>query len=626
MASFLRNHGGNLLGLGVVLCCSIFMSTSVWGVHITDTFFDPIRTTDQRSETVIVGIDDASLQALGAWPWDRSVFAKLEDVLDEAHARTIAYDVLFLEPRSGDGLFKESLSRSSVPTFLAAKREGDAYIESYLTGSSTKTFSALVNVDPDTDGKVRQYAQGFSRNGKCVNSISYSSFLVFTFKDHGRCGNNLNLFRYSTNITTYSLIDVIKGTVPKEKLMGKAIFIGSTSLDLEDHFVSLTGNKVPGVYVHASMFTSLLNNVNDKRSGGFETGLILIGTTLITFLLLYQLTRIVPQVLGIITLLILATVASAVTFMYGKVLPAPWMLESIIVTSVYLVLIRFIKERDKNKQIELLFSKYVHKDVLRELMGSAAPLRLGGEKRNVTVLFSDLRGFTTLSEELSAEELTSTLNAYFSAMTPHILEEKGTIDKFIGDAIMAFWNAPLTIPDHATHALNAALRMQNSLTTFNEANKTALEMGIGIHQGEVIVGNVGGEDRVNYTILGDTVNLTSRLEGLTKKYGVKILVTEAVFSVVKDTSYVFRLIDVITVKGKSVPTKIYEVRSFKDWDSGLIEAYEKAFEFYQKGLWDAAVELLSKFPQDEPSSVMMRRIPSLKENKTWDGIWRFDEK
>lgn len=620
-----------LLALGLCVVGSVFflLSTTSRGKALTDTFFDPIRVTSGREEVVIVGIDDTSLQTLGSWPWDRSVFARLNTALLDADVRAIAYDVLFLEKRTGDEAFLESLTKDKTPILLASKITDTEYLQSHLVGAGTHVQSSFANVSPDTDGKVRKYPSAFRLQEGCAYGLAESIFRIMTFTTANTCDTPTDTsFRYPLAISTYSVIDILEGKVTQAELKGKVVFIGSTSLDLADHFVSLTGEKIPGVYVHGSILTSLLNGVADNHASKTTTLLSFLVFISLTTLILSRVERLALQLVTVLGVLIGVLLLSGILFQYETLLPTPWLLLAVLVTSGYVTFARFITERKQNKYIQGLFSKYVHKDVLAELIRSDKPIRLGGEKKEVTVLFSDLRGFTTLSEKLTAEELTGLLNGYFSAMTPHILEEKGTIDKFIGDAIMAFWNAPLTISNHTTHAVSSALRMHKALADFNRAHTTTLEMGIGLHRGEVVVGNVGGEDRVNYTVLGDTVNLTSRLEGLTKKYGVKTIVTEEVITALPKDKYAVRLLDVITVKGKTSPTKIFEVNESGEIDKSTTHLYEAAFKLYQKGLWTEASEMFRKITKDTPSEVMLGRISTLEKepSENWDGIWKFDEK
>jgi adenylate cyclase len=304
------------------------------------------------------------------------------------------------------------------------------------------------------------------------------------------------------------------------------------------------------------------------------------------------------------------------------------MILTVLSSGGFFTLVRFIKEKKRSEHIATLFSKYVHKDVLKELMKSPESINLTGEKRYLTVLFSDLRGFTTLSESLSPEELTTVLNGYFSAMTPAVLEEHGTIDKYIGDAIMAFWNAPLEVKNHERHAVISALRMQEDLKKFNKEHNTTLAVGVGIHAGNAVVGNVGSKERVNYTVLGDTVNLASRVEGLTKKYGVEVLVTEEVKDKVDDEGILFRKLDIITVKGKNLPTVLYEAMRMDTSRVSVIKAYDEAFLKYQNGEFEKAKELFKALADkgDIPGEKMYERIMNLGEVHNWDGVWHFDEK
>lgn len=614
--------------IGIFCICSLFSMTPL-ARSSTDRLFDVLRTTSQRNEVAIVGIDDASLSVYGAWPWNRSVFGDVVNKLNTLGAQAIVFDVLFFEHRDGDDVLSASLANTTIPVVLASKVEDDTYTQSFLiSNSSPRVIASLANVDPDSDGKVRSYPKNAITVHGCVRSLSEEAFSVYTKREGNECLSRDDQFRYAENIPTYSLVDVVQGRVPKEKLQGKVIFIGSTSLGLEDHFVGIHGDKVPGVYVHASAFTSLLNDIHDTHTS-HTVSLLLLGIyALLSVVSIYRARKLLVQLTLLIFLVISTIVLSALFFEQGIILPLPALLMTIVLVSGYATLARFIEERKHSVVIENLFSKYVHKDVLKEILASGKEITLGGERKELSILFSDIRGFTTLSESLSPENLTTILNEYFSAMTPHILEEKGTIDKFIGDAIMAFWNAPLTVEDHATHAVRSGLRMGHALEVFNKEHDTSLAIGIGVHTGACVVGNVGGKDRVNYTILGDSVNLASRLEGLTKKYGVSILVTEATRALVHDETIVFRLLDEITVAGKAVPTKLYQAFWKESIDTNIIQDYEEALDYYRKGEWDEAEKRFRSLEErkDKPSAIMRSRIPELRTKASWDGVWRFDEK
>lgn len=626
----IKQYFFELIGLIIIVCVLWFFATSSRGSHITQQFFDGIRITTQRQEVVILGIDDASLQSLGAWPFNRNIFAEVTKKLDENKAKMIVYDVLFLEPRFGDDSFTNALKEIKTPVIFASKIENEKYLASFFTqASSTFIFSALSNVSPDVDGKVRKYPSPQERESDCLFGLGEKAFRIITFKKDSSCEKNSeNYFRYPENITTYSLVDILSGKISQKEIEGKIIFIGSTSLDLGDDFVGISGEKIPGVEVHASILTSLLNKEGDRILTEIEILLMIIFMIGSTLLLLYYIKTLLGQIFALIGVTVIVVIVSYVFFTQHIIIPTPWLILSVVISGGFSTLTRFIRERKKSEHISLLFSKYVHKDVLHQLMKSPEAINLTGEKRYLTVLFSDLRGFTTLSESLTPEDLTKILNGYFSAMTPAVLEEQGTIDKYIGDAIMAFWNAPLEVRNHEQHAVMAALRMQEDLVKFNKENGTSLAVGVGIHAGNAVVGNVGSKDRVNYTVLGDTVNTASRVEGLTKKYGVGIITTEEVKNNVRSQDVLFRKLDIITVKGKSKPTTLYEVMRMDFSLEEKVRDYEIAFYHYERGDFEEAKILFKDLIKkgDTPSLKMYERILNLKAQEGWDGVWHWDEK
>jgi len=242
--------------------------------------------------------------------------------------------------------------------------------------------------------------------------------------------------------------------------------------------------------------------------------------------------------------------------------------------------INYIEEKNQNTLITEAFGKYVNKHLLDEMISKKSEIKLGGEKRDITVFFSDIRDFTSVSEKLFPEELANLINSYLTTMAKIILDNNGTIDKFIGDAIMSFWNAPLEKKDHSFLACKSAIEQIKSLKEFNQKDsdkKPKLRMGCGIHTGEAIVGNFGSHHRFNYTALGDTVNLSSRLEGLTKYYKIPIIISESTQKLVR-TNFDFRKLDMVKVKGKEKPVSIYELCIEKDTD--LVEKFENALDLY----------------------------------------------
>jgi len=237
------------------------------------------------------------------------------------------------------------------------------------------------------------------------------------------------------------------------------------------------------------------------------------------------------------------------------------------ITYSLLVTYRVVSEQQEKKYIRQTFSKFVSKSVVDELLQDPSKVKLGGDKKLLTVLFSDIRGFTSISEKLTPEELVELLNIYLQAMTDVVIEYGGTLDKYIGDAVMAFWGAPIEMENHALNACKSAIEMMRALRHLNKKwaheNKPALEIGIGINSGDMVVGNMGSAARMDYTIMGDNVNLGSRLEGTTKFYHSDIIISEFTYQYVKD-DVIARELDLIRVKGKALPVKIYELLAIKD--------------------------------------------------------------
>jgi adenylate cyclase len=284
------------------------------------------------------------------------------------------------------------------------------------------------------------------------------------------------------------------------------------------------------------------------------------------------------------------------------------------------------------------FKLYVPADVVRILMQNDKDATIGGEKKTVTVFFSDIENFTGISETLDPEELLRRLYEYFSIMSGAIHKNKGTLDKYIGDSIMAFWGAPLDLEDHAYYACRSALECRNLGSNLSSGwareGKDKFRTRMGLHSGEVIVGNMGSDDRINYTVLGDSVNLASRLEGINKYYGTEIAVSETTHEMVKDR-FEFRMLDRIAVKGKSQPVAIYELLAEKEkLDKKLLKIYgyyEDGLSCYFEGKWDQAIKYMDfvlRYVRDTPATVIKSRAETYKAAppKDWNGVYSFSTK
>ncbi len=300
----------------------------------------------------------------------------------------------------------------------------------------------------------------------------------------------------------------------------------------------------------------------------------------------------------------------------------------------------FIKERQQNVLIKGMFSQYVSKHIVNELLADPDKLCLGGERKNVSILFSDIAGFTTFSEKKQPEELVSFINEFLNEMTEIILANDGTLDKYLGDAVMAFWGAPIEVKDHALKSCITAVQMQKKVLQVSERwlqkGELPFRLRIGINSGDAIVGNIGGLKRFDYTVMGDNVNLASRLEGANKEYNTQIMITEVTYSCVK-MEMIARELDLICVKGKTKPTKVYELIGLKD-DEEAISKFNSLFDYfnglenYRNKNFEIAKEFFQKsFNRwnDFPSKVYLERCESYIKNPPavdWNGVFELKTK
>lgn len=296
---------------------------------------------------------------------------------------------------------------------------------------------------------------------------------------------------------------------------------------------------------------------------------------------------------------------------------------------------RRAKENEEKKKLRGAFQQYVSPDIVEEITKNPDKLKLGGDKKVLSVFFSDIRGFTTLSEKMNPEELVSFLNQYLSKMTDIVLENKGLVDKYIGDAIMAFWGAPMDNADHAIDACTAAIRMKKKMVEFSEECKKKglpeIKIGMGINTGDMVVGNMGSDKRFDYTVIGDNVNLASRLESLTKQYHIGINISQTTFDMIKGKGFSARQMDLVAVKGKTKPVKIYELIGFEKELSKkeleLVKEFDEGVDLYLGKKWKEALKIFEECRQkhnDETSDVYIERCKEFIKNppaKEWDGVF-----
>ncbi|MEQ1877485.1 MAG: adenylate/guanylate cyclase domain-containing protein [Bdellovibrionia bacterium] len=306
----------------------------------------------------------------------------------------------------------------------------------------------------------------------------------------------------------------------------------------------------------------------------------------------------------------------------------------------FLISFKFIEEQRERRKITATFGRYLAPDLVAQIVADPSKIKLGGERKLLTIMFSDIRGFTEFSERMEAQALSKFLNDYLGRMTDIVFESRGTLDKYIGDAVMAFWGAPLDVPDHSLRALKATIQMVHSIKDMKaqvlEKYGVELKVGIGVHTGEVSVGNMGSERNMEYTVIGDHVNLTSRLEGVTKEYGAQILTTRATIDEIKKIGQEpppNRVLDLLRVKGKAKPVEIIEVM-VSDYPLEAAQKFQSAREAYFAQNWPKASAEFKDVARawgrpDAASELFLERIEHFIKNPPgpdWDGVWKMTTK
>lgn len=385
-----------------------------------------------------------------------------------------------------------------------------------------------------------------------------------------------------------------------KSVFGKIVFIGTSAAGLKDLRATALHPVMAGTAVHVALTEQILLGEFLHRpdwAPGAET-LFLFILGLLLVLLMPRFGALGCAFFGA------AAIAAAFFISWRAFIQLHLLLDPVIPSTaslmLYLIssLIHYLKTERERREVKTAFSRYLSPELVNQLAKHPEKLKLGGEEKEMTVLFSDIRDFTTLSEKFKAEELTRFINHYLTPMTGIILNEKGTIDKYIGDCIMAFWNAPLEDPLHAAHAGQAALKMQDHLKQWNVQMGSSLRMGIGINTGSCCVGNLGSDQRFDYSVLGDEVNLASRLEGLCTLFGIDIVIGPNTYEKIKEEFGCLEL-DLAQVKGKTKPVKVYGLlgdSSLKS-DSFFLEIsnlHEEMLEKYRQRHWEEAKNLISK--------------------------------
>jgi adenylate cyclase len=439
-----------------------------------------------------------------------------------------------------------------------------------------------------------------------------------------------------------SIADVVEGTLEDPSILeGRIAMIGATAPGMEDLRTTPFGSIYPGVEVHANVIAGLLDS-NFRWEPAYTAAAEMI-TVIVFGLISALLLPVLSPLISTLVMLSLTTAALAVNYYLWEielhVLPLAMTLYTLFAIYTINMLFGYLFETRARSHMDSLFGQYVPPDLVKAMSRDPEHYSLASEKRELSVLFTDIRGFTSISEGLDAAELSQLMDEYLTPMTRIVHETHGTIDKYIGDAVMAFWGAPIFHPHHADQAVGAGLAMLRALdelnVDFEKKGWPEIHIGVGVNTGVMSVGNMGSRFRKAYTVLGDAVNLGSRLEGITKQYGVDMVVSE-------DTAHSagrfhYRELDTVRVKGKEKGVTILEPLGLEEELSE--EEIKRADDFghvlylYRDQQWDEAEQALNKLLEDEPDCFLYKlyieRIEHFRENppgEDWDGVFTFETK
>jgi len=440
-------------------------------------------------------------------------------------------------------------------------------------------------------------------------------------------------------VSAAHLLDPAKAAQYADGISGRVVLVGTSAVGLRDLVSTPVSASSPGVEVHAEIIDQIVSGVYLTRPD-WAPGAEVAVAILLTLILLAAVLSFGP-ILGAVAALIIIAVAvgtSWFAFANGHLVLDP-ILPSLSVLSVYIVataVLLLLTDRERTF-VRRAFQQYLAPEMVERLAEDPATLSLGGETREITILFSDIRGFTSLSEKMDPQQITGLLNRFLTPMTNVLLQSGATIDKYIGDAIMCFWNAPLSSPDHPRRACLAAISMLKALEELNQREGMKLKIGVGLNTGACCVGNLGSEQRFSYSAIGDSVNVAARVEGLTKQYGLPILITE--LTSVHASGLAQLEVDLVRVVGRAEPIAVFtllgdETYSVTPEFSSLFAAHSGMIANYRSGAFAEAAKSAEKARKLAPESlqtlyeVYAKRIAALSENppESWDGVFMAQEK
>ncbi|MCZ8250835.1 MAG: CHASE2 domain-containing protein [Hylemonella sp.] len=615
-------------------------------------------------DIAIIAIDDKSIQALGRFPWTRQHYVRLLERLEAAKPKVLLFDVFFPEAESAevDEALAEAIRRAGN-VVLATTFEFDRQFRVVgSTGSLPRIERAAagiahINLIPEEDGVNRRNLLMIERDGQAVPSLGLAaamrtlgeprftsaSFRVQLGERSIPVGPDGELWINYTgtpgNYPRYAFVDVVEGRVDPALLRGKTVFLGATALGVYDMRVTPFHANTPGVEVHAAVADDILSQRYIHRTGLqslFDLAMIVaLGGIAFALTARLRLHRAIPAVL--------ALGAAYLGLSYWLFLQGQWVSMVYPPLAALLALLlgggwRYMVLERSAREMRAMFSSYLSNKLVSQLERNPGAARIGGDNREVTVMFTDIKGFTAFSERHKPQVVVARLNEYLAAMVQLIYQHDGTVDKFMGDGIMAYWGAPLSQPDHARRAVACALAMKELMVELGERWRAqGLEPFVirgGIQSGDVVAGNIGSRgQKMEYTVIGDTVNQASRLEGMAKYFGVDFVVGDETYLKTCD-SFRFRRLDRVRVAGKDIPVAIHELRGAVQAQEDRLETlFAAALGQFRQQQWEAAetsfLSILADYPNDIPSRLYLERCLQFKAapaGPEWDGVFNRQDK
>lgn len=630
--------------LTLLLCLFVRVNDANFIESVRLRYFDQLIISKETSVSKliqVVNIDDETIRHKGQFPFPRDEYSKLVTDLYSRGAGLVVFNIYMPESdRFGhDSKLEKTLKEFPVVLPQTAVNEkltnnypafrpgvsvigtGDVGIKYESIQPNIKPFNesaagiGVVNTLPEIDGVTRRVPMVIQSAGLLYPSISLETLRVasedpsFQVRVTESGIEAVRIPKFG-KITTDQVgriwvdwsskpIEHSASNLPKD-FNGAIVIVGLTAKGLNNPIATATGSIYPH-YLQAAILDTLVSETNIQRPD-WADGAEILSLVLLSAILLFLTRYVYVGILSSVLIIFGCIGGSYYLFNgYNYLVDITMPVATLVLVILHAYGIKFISEFLQKQQIKKQFGTYLSPAMVEKLQKNPELLQLGGESRELSIMFTDVRGFTTISEHYGADVqgLTKIMNRYMTAMTAKIIENNGTLDKYIGDAQMAFWNAPLDEKNHAKMAVKTALEMMESLDAFNKEvvaeGVPAFGMGLGINTGIVVVGNMGSNQRFDYTCLGDSVNLASRLEGQSKPYGVKIVLGALTAEQVKDEYDIIEL-DCIAVKGKKEGVKIFTLAKGN-------QMHDNFLDYYYRGQWNKALSLMSKLKELTPKLV-----------------------